>query len=258
VSYGLIGANLAAYALELLHGGAVSGPGLREMIALGANYGPLTCGGEPWRLVTSMFLHFGLIHLAMNMICLYQVRIVERMLGRAEFLALYLASGLVAGLSSLLVHPYTVSAGASGAVFGMFGAFSAVMVVRRDRMDPRAWNQTMRSLGTFFALNLVLGLSSRGIDLAAHIGGLVGGFAGGFALAKTATARPRHLLRAAIVAGVGATVAFGGLRLISTRHDVDSSTTLVLDARRTCDAKLLADQADAGREGLSTLPAHVR
>jgi rhomboid protease GluP len=214
VSYGLIGANVLVFALELTRGSPLSGPGLREMVALGANFGPLTCGGQPWRLVTSMFLHFGLIHLAMNMVCLYQVRFLERMLGRAEFLALYLASGLVGGLASLAVHPYAVSAGASGAVFGMFGAFSAVLIVLRRRLDPRAWKQTMRSLGTFFALNLAMGLSARSIDLAAHLGGLAAGFAGGFVLAKTATRRPRHLLRAAIVAAVGAAVAFGGLQLI--------------------------------------------
>jgi rhomboid protease GluP len=215
VSYGLIAANLIVFALELTQGGdLLSGPGLREMVSLGASFRPLTCGGQAWRLLTAMFLHFGLIHVGMNMACLYQVRLVERMLGRAEFLALYLASGLVGGLCSLVMHPNAVSAGASGAVFGLFGAFSAVMIVRRDRVDPRVWKQTMRSLGTFFGLNLALGLSARGIDLAAHIGGLATGFAGGFVLARTETAKSNHLLRAAIVAAAGSAVAFGGMRLL--------------------------------------------
>jgi rhomboid protease GluP len=84
----------------------------------------------------------------------------------------------------VVTHPHVVSAGASGAVFGMFGAFTAVLVVARKRIDPAAWASTMRSLGTFFALNLAIGLSARGIDLAAHIGGLVAGFVGAFVLTK--------------------------------------------------------------------------
>jgi rhomboid protease GluP len=223
VTYGLIAANVAVFALELAAGGGLGGPGPKEMIALGADFGPLTCGGQPWRLVTAMFLHFGAVHLVMNMVCLYQVGIVERLLGRAQYLALYVAAGLVGGLASLAMHPLAVGAGASGAVFGMFGAFTAVVIVRRERIDPGAWRRTMRSLGTFFAINLVFGLSQRGIDLAAHVGGLAGGFVGAFVLAKTASPTSRPLLRALAVAAVGVGVAFAGLHLIrderSLLHD---------------------------------------
>jgi rhomboid protease GluP len=147
----------------------------------------------------------------MNMVCLYQIRFVERMLGRAEFLALYFAAGLVGGLASLATHPNAVSAGASGAVFGMFGAFTAVMVVRRKQMDPGAWQRTMRNLGTFFAINLVFGLAQSGIDVTAHIGGLATGFVGAYVLTKTAKPKANSLLRALGVAVVGAGIAFGGL-----------------------------------------------
>jgi rhomboid protease GluP len=215
VTYGLIAANVAAFALELNGGGGLGGPGPEEMIALGANFAPLTCGGQPWRLVTAMFLHFGVVHLAMNMVCLYQVGIVERVLGRAQYLALYVAAGLVGGLASLAMHALAVGAGASGAVFGMFGALFAVMIVRRKRIELGAWRRTMRSLGTFFAINLVFGLSQREIDLAAHVGGLAGGFVGAFVLAKTARPTSRPLLRALAVAAVGVAVAFGGLHLLS-------------------------------------------
>jgi rhomboid protease GluP len=211
VTLGLIAANVAAFAFEAVSGASLWEPQPLEMIALGANFGPLTCHGEAWRLLTAMFLHYGVIHIGMNMLCLYQIRIVERMLSRAEFLALYLASGLVGGLASVVVHPNSVSAGASGAVFGMFGAFTAVMVVRRARMDPWVWQRTMRNLGTFFALNLVIGLSQRSIDLAAHVGGLVAGFVGGFVLARTARPTSKPILRALVVAAVGAAIAFGGI-----------------------------------------------
>jgi len=213
-TYGLIAANVAMFAFELASGASMAGPDPQQMLALGANFGPLTCNGQAWRLVTAMFLHWGVIHIGMNMVCLYQIRVVERMVSRAEFLALYFASGLVGGLASLAVHPLAVSAGASGAVFGMFGAFTGVMVVRRDRIPPEAWKSTMRSLGTFFGLNLVFGLSQRSIDLSAHLGGLATGFVGAYILAKTARPTSRPLLRALVVLGVGAAIAFGGIHVL--------------------------------------------
>jgi rhomboid protease GluP len=214
VTYGLIAANVAMFAFELAEGAGIGGPSARGMIALGGNFGPLTCGGQPWRLATAMFLHFGWIHIGMNMVCLYQVRIVERMLGRAPYLALYFSAGLVGGLVSVAMHPLAVDAGASGAVFGMFGAFAAVMVVRRKRIEPGAWQRTMRSLGIFFGINLVFGLSQRSIDLSAHVGGLAAGFVGAFVLTKTASPASNAVLRALAVAALGAAVAFGGLYLL--------------------------------------------
>jgi rhomboid protease GluP len=211
VTYALIAANLAVFVFESVQTSSLGEPRPQQMIALGGNFAPLTRGGEPWRLVTAMFLHYGAIHVGMNMVCLYQIGIVERALGRAEFLALYFAAGLVGGLASLTTHPNAVSVGASGAVFGMFGAFAAVMFVRRKQIEPGAWQRTMRSLGTFFAINMVFGLAQSGIDLTAHFGGLAVGFVGGFVLAKTASPSARHLLRALAVATIGAGTALGGL-----------------------------------------------
>jgi rhomboid protease GluP len=211
VTYALIAANVAMFAFEMSRGGGAGAPSAQLMIELGGNYGPRTLNGEAWRLVTAMFLHYGIVHLGMNMVCLWQIRFVERMLGRAEFLALYFASGLVGGFASLAIHPGAVAAGASGAVFGMFGAFTGVMVARRRQVDPGAWQRTMRSLGTFFAINLVFGLAASGIDVTAHAGGLAVGFAGAFVLAKTARPTSSSLLRALAVAAVGAGIAFGGL-----------------------------------------------
>lgn len=199
------------FAFEVAKGASFSEPSSLQLIALGGNFGPLTRNGEAWRLVTAMFLHGGVLHLGMNMVCLYQIAIVERLLGRAEFLALYFAAGLVGGLASLATHPHAVTVGASGAVFGMFGAFTAVMLVRRKEVEPGAWQGTMRSLGTFFAFNLVFGLTQTGIDLSAHVAGLAVGFAGAFALSKTVTPTPSHWLRALVVGFVGAGTAFGGL-----------------------------------------------
>jgi rhomboid protease GluP len=211
VTYGLIAVNLAMFAFELSKGAGLRGPSLEEMVAIGANYGPLTRHGQAWRLLTAMFMHDGPFHIGMNMLCLYQVGIVERVLGRAEFFALYFAAGLVGGLASVAVHPDAVSLGASGAVFGMFGAFTAIMVVRRKQMDPKVWLRTMRSLAAFFGINLAFGLAQSSIDLSAHVGGLAVGFVGAFVLATTATPASRHALRALAVAMLGAGISFGGL-----------------------------------------------
>ena len=211
VTYALIAANVGMFVFELARGASLGGPTAEQMIALGGDIGERAKHGEPWRLLTAMFLHYGLIHIGLNMLCLYQIRFVERMLGRAEFFALYLAAGLIGGLASLAVHPDAVSAGASGAVFGMFGAFTGVMVARRTQVDPDRWKRTMRSLGTFFAINLVYGLAQSSIDLSAHLGGLAVGFLGGFALAKAASPTARRPLRALLVGVLGAGIAFGGL-----------------------------------------------
>jgi len=214
VTYGLIAINLAFFAFELVETMSLSDPTSQQLVALGGNFAPLTRSGEPWRLVTAMFLHAGVIHVGMNMVCLYQIGIVERALGRAEFLALYFAAGLVGGITSRTTHPDAVSVGASGAVFGMFGAFAAVMVARRKQIDPGAWQRTMRSLGSFFAINLVFGMAQSGIDLTAHVGGLAVGFIGGFFLTKTANRGMSPLLRALVVVIVGAATAFGGLYVL--------------------------------------------
>jgi len=208
---GLIAANVAAFGFEVARTGSLNGPSAQEMIALGGNFGPLSCSGESWRLASAMFLHYGAIHLGMNMVCLYQIAVVERLLGRAQFLALYLAAGLVGGFASVATFPHSVSAGASGAVFGMFGAFTAIMVVRRKQIDPGTWRQTMRSLGTFFAINLAFGLSQRNIDMSAHVAGLGTGFVGAWTLTLRAAREPKPWLRAIAVVLAGAAIAFGGL-----------------------------------------------
>ena len=210
-TYALVAINFAAFAYELAKGASMTGATPQQMIDLGGDFSVLTRNGEPWRLVTSMFLHYGFLHIAMNMFCLYQVRFVEKMVGRAEFLALYFATGVLSGAASITRQPNAVSAGASGAVFGMFGVFAAVMVVRRARFDPQVWSGTMSRLGSFFAINLIYGLAATGIDMTAHVAGLIAGFVGGYAIAWAQGRTKRSGLRAAIVAVVGAGLAAGVL-----------------------------------------------
>ena len=124
--------------------------------------------GEYERLITSAFLHGSLLHLASNMLALYIVGApLERVLGTARYLAIYLASALGGSLLALLLSPPdTLGVGASGAVFGLFGA----LVVLRNRVGAGA-----RGVATLIGLNLVISFAVPGISWQAHIGGLVTG-----------------------------------------------------------------------------------
>src|SRR5882672_4329407 len=111
------------FVIEIATGADAISPTPQQVLAVGADYGPLTLNGEPWRLVSSMFLHFGILHIGMNMLCLWSGRIVELLYGRLGFVAIYLVAGLAGGVASLARSSAVISAGASGAVFGVFGAF---------------------------------------------------------------------------------------------------------------------------------------
>jgi rhomboid protease GluP len=137
-------------------------------------------GGEWWRLVSAMFLHGGVEHLLLNMLSLYIVgRIAERFFSPAIYLAIYLAAGGLGFLLSLTVHPASVSVGASGAIFGLFGAVGGGMFFHRYRLGER-YRLFMKEYGVILALNLLLGVTLPSIDLSAHLGGLVMGLAGGY------------------------------------------------------------------------------
>src|SRR5439155_4183657 len=120
---------------------------------------------------------------------------------------IYVVSGLLGGIGSLAHASNTVSAGASGAVFGVFGGFGAFLLLRRQSIDPAVWQRTASRLGTFIAINLVIGLQASGIDITAHIVGLVTGFAVGAALLVGKRAAEQRVLRsaAALVIGIGLT-----------------------------------------------------
>ena len=103
------------------------------MLDWGANFGPMTMNGQWWRLVTCMFLHFGIIHLAMNMWILWGLaQVVERLVGSTGFAIAYMASGIAGSIASLAWYPVGVSAGASGAVF-----VTAAALLRFVRVSER-------------------------------------------------------------------------------------------------------------------------
>ncbi len=110
----------------ILTGVDIMVPDTESLIAWGANFRPITLAGEWWRLLTSCFLHIGIIHLLMNLYALMYIGIqLEPHLGKTRFLAAYLLTGIAGSANSLYWHEFTVSAGASGAIFGMYGRISS-------------------------------------------------------------------------------------------------------------------------------------
>lgn len=142
------------------------------LIKFGANYQPLVKAGEVWRLVSAMFLHIGVIHLACNMYSLWIIgRQLETFLGKIKFLLVYLGSGILGSLLSVTLHS-SVSAGASGAIFGLLGSLLYFGYHYRLYLGSVMRTQVIPVI----LLNLLIGFTFSGIDNFAHIGGLIGGY----------------------------------------------------------------------------------
>jgi len=185
VTKALVASNILVFGAAGLAGAGFFVPNAEVLQAWGTNIGPLTTGGQWWRLVTSMFLHFGVFHLALNMWALYVGgRLAERLFGSRAFALLYFASGLAGSLSSLLWNPAVNSAGASGAIFGVYGAMLAFFLRKHSAIPASIISQQRWSGVAFIGFNLMNGFSHAGIDNAAHIGGLGVGFVMGLVLAR--------------------------------------------------------------------------
>lgn len=190
----IIGANVLVFLLMQLTGSPTSDRTLRRF---GALVSPLP-SAQWWRLLTAMFVHFGFLHIIFNMLALLLFGgAIEQRYGKLRYLMLYLGAGVLGSATSLAFTHATLSAGASGAIFGIIGAMLAVAVWNRHQ--PGMSGQ-VRSLLFLIGINVFFGVASPGIDLRAHIGGVIGGFVIGSAL--EASRRQRGPARAALqVAG---------------------------------------------------------
>lgn len=154
-------------------------------IRAGAEYRPLILEGQLWRLVTGTFLHFGLQHLLFNMLCLFALgRFLEKVAGHVNLLCVYLLTACTGGLLSMAFHGRDVCAGASGAVFGVFGASVSLVAFlwRKYHIDPKHMWGYMKNGLAFVGINFIYSLFP-GVDMAGHIGGLLGGLAVGAVVA---------------------------------------------------------------------------
>jgi len=178
-TYAIIGINVIVFILMVINGAGIFTPNAFVHIDWGSNFSPLTLSGDWWRLFTCIFIHFGIIHLAMNSYALYMAGVfLEPMLGKTKYIIAYLATGIFASLASLWWHSEGInSAGASGAIFGLYGVFLALLFTNLIPKQMRS--SLLQSIGVFVVFNLIYGTKS-GIDNAAHIGGLLSGLIIGF------------------------------------------------------------------------------
>lgn len=196
-------ANLAWFGFMWLSGVSPLAP--ENLERFGALHGPLVVAGEPWRLVTCMFVHVGFVHLAFNMYALYVLGpAVERLYGNAGFALLYVLAGLGGSFTSVLWRPAESSAGASGAIFGLLGALLAFNLRHRRELPSWMASAQTRNLLVLIAINVGIGFLVPMVDNAGHIGGLLLGYVAGMALGRDLMASPRldapRAKRAALVA----------------------------------------------------------
>jgi membrane associated rhomboid family serine protease/Flp pilus assembly protein TadD len=196
----LLGANVMVFIAMVL----ASGPSLdftgEVMVHFGANYGPLTLSGQWWRLLTYMFLHGGLMHIAFNMWCLWDLgALCESLYGRWTFAAIYFITGIAGGLASMGWNPGVLTVGASGAIFGLAGALISSFYLGEFSVPRVAIQGTLRSLLFFVGFNVLFGSFVPGIDNACHAGGLVSGLMVGALIARLAPQHDKPLRRVGVV-----------------------------------------------------------
>jgi rhomboid protease GluP len=250
----LVGANVMVFIAMVI----ASGPSLdftnKVMDVFGANYGPFTLSGQWWRLVTYMFLHGGLMHIAFNMWCLWDLgRLCESLYGRWTFAAIYLITGVAGGLASVAWNPEVLSVGASGAIFGLAGALAASFYLGEFSIPKIAIQGTLRSLLFFIGFNVLFGAVVSGVDNACHVGGLASGLILGALIARVAPQHdsPRRVGVLAMVALAVALAAFGVQRWRGSELHFRSA----MDAQKNVD-RMIAELQKKVKQSPQDASAH--
>ena len=211
VTFALIALNVIAFVAELGSGAGVSSGGGGTIISDGALNGPAIADqNEYWRLITSGFLHAGLIHIGFNMYLLYILgQILEPAIGHVRFAALYFTSLLAGSFGALVADPGALTVGASGAVFGLMGG--AVVAMRARGFDPMA-----SGIPALILLNLVFSFLFPGISIGGHIGGLLGGAVAAFALVVVGERHGMKAVGGIICAAIAVGAAVGAVAVAGT------------------------------------------
>jgi len=210
VTKAIIVLNVVAFILTAVSAGNIAGEGGRVQSDL-ALFGPAIKYGEWWqlyRLMTAGFLHFGPIHILFNMVILYRFgEMLEPALGRVRFASLYVASLLAGSCGAMALSPHALTGGASGAVFGLFGAAAI-------GLHQRGINVWQSGVGGLIVVNLVLTFLVPGISIGGHLGGLIGGFLVGAFMLRVPTTR-RSVIDGVLVAGVISALSVAGSALVA-------------------------------------------
>jgi membrane associated rhomboid family serine protease/DNA-directed RNA polymerase subunit RPC12/RpoP len=180
VTYALIAANIALFVLTNkvgasgglgFGGGTLNSLGIRLVL-----FGPAVAHGQDYRLLSAAFIHYGILHIAVNMYALYLLGgVFERYAGHLRFAAVYFTSALAGSFGALILTPNSATAGASGAIFGVMGA---LFVLERQR----GMALLQSPIGGLILINLIITFGIPGISIGGHVGGLIGGALVGFAL----------------------------------------------------------------------------
>jgi rhomboid protease GluP len=207
-TYILLAINIAVFGWMVLHGVSAKDPTTDQLVHYGATNAYLILSGQWWRLLTATFVHVGLLHIATNMWCLWNLGLLgEPLLGPAGLVAVYLITGIAGNLLSLffnVVPPHNyiaVGAGASGAVFGIAGILIVLLSNKKLPIPAFELHRLRRSVIQFAVLNLIIGFAANltsivNIDNHAHIGGFLSGMALGVPLVPRMTSgRTRYLER---------------------------------------------------------------
>ncbi len=184
----IVAANIVMFAVMAVFTGsqAISGPNNQTLLDFGADIGVRAMHGEYWRIVSNLFVHIGLLHCFMNMwIFAVMGPNVEKIYGTVKFTLAYFFAGIIASLTSIYMNPQQISAGASGAVFGIFGLWFGFLVANKSILQENFVKSNMKSAVVFLIMVLANGFMRSGIDNAAHIGGVVAGFMCGFLLSPS-------------------------------------------------------------------------
>ena len=215
----LIAINVAVYAVETFSSGLHFDISSRVLVDMGAMYPPLIqSAGDLYRFVTPMFLHLDLMHLAFNMVALYSVgALLEQVLGKANFIALYFIGGITGNVVSYLAGIYleggmAVSAGASTSVFGLFVATALLGVLHREGRTFFA--EYSKGMWGVIAANVAYSFLVPGISISGHLGGALGGAIAMFMLPEYGLKVPnpgRVVVAIAWVAFLGGVLASQGL-----------------------------------------------
>jgi rhomboid protease GluP len=207
VTSAIIVANGLVFAAMVVSGVSWMSPGVQDLWRWGADLGPLTLGGQWWRLVTNVFVHVGLWHIAVNMWALWNLgMLAERIFGRWHYLYIYLFCGVCGSLASLAWHPWITSAGASGAIFGLAGALIVTFRWGRLPIPAEVIRPILRTLVIFTVINIGFGAAVQFVDNSAHLGGFGGG-----ALAGAIIIQPLFRGRAAQMRRIYAGMALAAL-----------------------------------------------
>ena len=181
----LVAINVIVYLILAIMGGSIMNIPNDTLVHLGAQTGQTLVAGQYWRIFTAMFLHFSILHVGLNMLSLYLVgRAVEVLYGKWRYLTIYLLSGIVGGIATFFFtqlpalnasQPVDITAaGASGAIFGVFGAIGVFFIVNRRALGAYG-NGAIGQWVFWLGLNLIWGFTTPGIGILDHIGGLVAG-----------------------------------------------------------------------------------